>query len=95
MTCVLRKKNKALLDTYTDIMGSSDAAYYVLCKNNGYPLEFTPWGQRSDLFRKLLAKNNFSYEDAILEKAEMYYSEYYNKLGGDWTEVSLDSSVLD
>lgn len=95
MTCVLRKKNKALLDTYTDIMGSEDAAYYVLCKNNGYPLEFTPWGQRSDLFRKLLAKNNFSYEDAILEKAEMYYSEYYDKLGGDWTMTSLDASVVD
>ena len=55
MTCVLRKKNKPLLDTYSDIMGSSDAAYYVLCKNNGYPLEFSPWGQRSDLFRSLIA----------------------------------------
>lgn len=95
MTCVLRKKNKPLLDTYSDIMGSSDAAYYVLCKNNGYPLEFSPWGQRSDLFRSLLAKNNFSYEDAIREKAEMYYPEFYNKIGGDWTETSLGNSVTD
>jgi hypothetical protein len=95
MTCVLRKKNKPLLDTYSDIMGSSDTAYYVLCKNNGYPLEFSPWGQRSDLFRLLLAKNNFSYEDAIREKAEMYYPEFYNKIGGDWTETSLNNSVVD
>lgn len=95
MTCVLRKQNKALLDTYANIMGSEDAAYYVLCMNNGYPLEFSPWGQRSDLFRQLLAKNNFSYEDAVLEKAEMYYPEYYNKIGGDWTMISLSSSVVD
>lgn len=95
MVCLIRSKNKPLLDSYTDIIGSEDAAYYVLSKNNGYSLEFTPSGERSDLFRQLLAKNNYDYQEAIREKAEMYYSSYYDELGGDWTTTSLDSSVID
>jgi hypothetical protein len=52
MVCILKNKdNKPLLDSYTDILGSENAAYYVLSKNNGYSLEFTPSGERSDLFR--------------------------------------------
>lgn len=50
MACLIKSKNKPLLDSYTDILGSEDAAYYVLCKNNGYTLEFTPNGEKSDLF---------------------------------------------
>lgn len=95
MVCLIKSKNKPLLDSYADILGSEDAAYYVLSQNNGYPLEFTPNGERSDLFRQLLAKNNYDYEDAIREKAEMYYSSFYNSIGGDWTVSSLDSSVVD
>lgn len=95
MVCLIRSKNKPLLDKYADILGSEDAAYYVLSQNNGYSLEFTPSGERSDLFRQLLAKNNYDYEEAIREKAEMYYSTFYDKLGGDWTIASLENSVLD
>jgi hypothetical protein len=51
MTCLIKSKNKSLLKEYTDMLGSESAAYYVLCKNNGYSLEFTPDGERSDLFR--------------------------------------------
>jgi hypothetical protein len=50
MVCLIRSKNKPLLDSYANILGSDDAAYYVLCKNNGYSLEFTPSGEKSDLF---------------------------------------------
>lgn len=95
MTCLIKSKNKPLLDQYTSMLGSSDAAYYVLCKNNGYPLEFTPSGEKSDLFQKLLAKNNYDYEAAIEEKAQMYYSSYYDTIGGDWTMGALDNSVVD
>lgn len=95
MVCLIKSKNKPLLDRYADILGSEDAAYYVLSQNNGYSLEFTPSGERSDLFRQLLAKNNYDYEEAIREKAEMYYSSFYNKIGGDWTTTSLEGSVLD
>lgn len=95
MACLIRSKNKPLLDQYTDILGSEDAAYYVLCKNNGYTLEFTPNGEKSDLFQQLLVKNNYDYEDAIREKAEMYYSSYYNTIGGDWTMCTPDSSKVD
>ena len=95
MVCLIKSENKPLLDSYADILGSEDAAYYVLSKNNGYSLEFTPSGERSDLFRQLLAKNNYDYKEAIREKAEMYYSSFYNEIGGDWTITSLDSSVVD
>ena len=94
MACLIKSKNKPLLDEYTGMLGSEGAAYYVLCKNNGYSLEFTPSGERSDLFRQLLAKNNYDYEEAIREKAEMYYSSYYDQIGGDWTMESLPD-VLD
>lgn len=95
MACLIKSKNKPLLDSYTDILGSEDAAYYVLCKNNGYTLEFTPSGEKSDLFQQLLVKNNYDYEDAIREKAEMYYSSYYDTIGGDWTMSALDGKVVD
>ena len=95
MACLIKSKNKPLLDSYTDILGSEDAAYYVLCKNNGYTLEFTPNGEKSDLFQQLLVKNNYDYEDAIREKAEMYYSSYYDTIGGDWTMSALDGKVVD
>lgn len=94
MVCLIESKNKPLLDSYTDILGSKDAAYYVLSQNNGYSLEFTPNGERSDLFRQLLVKNNYDYEAAIQEKAEMYYSSFYDKIGGDWTMQVLDKSVV-
>lgn len=95
MVCLIRSKNKPLLDQYTDILGSEDAAYYVLSQNNGYSLEFTPSGERSDLFRQLLAKNNYDYEEAVREKSEMYYPSFYENIGGDWTTASLEGSVLD
>lgn len=95
MTCLIKSKNKPLLNYYADILGSESAAYYVLCKNNGFPLEFTPNGEKSDLFQKLLVKNNYSYEDAIEEKSQMYYSSYYDNIGGDWTMESLDGFVID
>lgn len=95
MACLIKSKNKPLLDSYTDILGSEDAAYYVLCKNNGYTLEFTPNGEKSDLFQQLLVKNNYDYEDAIREKAEMYYPSYYDAIGGDWTMSALDGNVTD
>lgn len=95
MTCLIKSKNKPLLDQYTSMLGSENAAYYVLCKNNGFPLEFTPNGEKSDLFQQLLAKNNYDYEAAIEEKAQMYYSSYYDQIGGDWTMCALDGGVVD
>lgn len=95
MTCLIKSKNKPLLDQYTSMLGSENAAYYVLCKNNGFPLEFTPSGEKSDLFQQLLAKNNYDYEAAIEEKSQMYYSSYYDSIGGDWTMSAMDSSVVD
>ena len=60
MQC-LNVKNKevaALLDQYTDILGSYDAAYYVLSENNGYGLDKAPNGEPSKLYNDLLSIYN-------------------------------------
>jgi hypothetical protein len=48
------KENKALLKKYADLVGSEDAAYYLLAMNNGFPLDATPQGDTSDLYLTLL-----------------------------------------
>jgi hypothetical protein len=48
------KENVKLLDEYTRILGSEDAAYYLLAMNNGFPLDATPQGDTSDLYLTLL-----------------------------------------
>lgn len=49
MTCLRTElpEIKAQLKEYTDILGSYDAAYYVLSENNGYGLEFDSEGKDS------------------------------------------------
>ncbi|MEE3484931.1 MAG: hypothetical protein VZQ98_11495 [Bacteroidales bacterium] len=49
------KENKDLLNKYAKLVGSEDAAYYLLAMNNGYPLDATPNGDTSDLYTALLA----------------------------------------
>ena len=95
MTCIIRSKNKKELSQYTDVLGSEEAAYHVLSMNNGFQMEFTPYGEESNLFKQLLAKNNYSYEDAVKEKASMYYSTYFDKIGGDWTMTAFGEDKVD
>ena len=46
MVCLLtnRPEVQAQLDKYTNILGSREAAYYVLSENNGYELDKAPNG---------------------------------------------------
>ena len=81
MQC-LNVKNKevaALLDQYTDILGSYDAAYYVLSENNGYGLDKAPNGEPSKLYNDLLSIYNNDHFMAIRAKS-MVYSDNFKKI---------------
>lgn len=70
MQC-LNIKNKevaALLKEYTDILGSYNAAYYVISENNGYGLDKAPNGASSKLFSDLL--NHYSGDKALAVQAK-------------------------
>jgi hypothetical protein len=57
MVCLIKEKYKSELRRYKNILGSEEAAYYVLAMNNGYELEYTPDGKDSNLYSALLEKN--------------------------------------
>lgn len=85
MQC-LNVKNKevaALLDQYTDILGSYNAAYYVLSENNGYGLDKAPNGEPSKLYNDLLSIYNNDHFMAIRAKS-MVYSDNFKNWFGDW-----------
>ena len=58
MVCLIKKQYKKELKQYKDILGSTEAAYYVLAMNNGYTLDYTYEGKPSELYTALLAKNS-------------------------------------
>ena len=98
MRC-LNIKNKevaALLDQYTDILGSYDAAYYVLSENNGYGLDKAPNGEPSKLYNDLLSIYNNDHSMAIRAKA-MVYSDSFKNWFGDWTKKyeTSTSKIID
>ena len=86
MVCLLKNsENKALLKKYAKIVGSQEAAYYLLAANNGFELDKTPNGEDSVLFNALLQKHNGDFNAAVMDKAVAYLPEYMQK-NGDWTE---------
>ena len=95
MKC-LNIKNKevaALLDEYTNILGSYDAAYYVLSENNGYGLDKAPNGEPSKLYNDLLAIYNNDHSMAIRTKA-MVYSDSFKNWFGDWTNPLKPGDIV-
>jgi len=74
---------QAQLDKYTNILGSEDAAYYVLSENNGYELDKAPNGQPSKLFSDLLSHYNGDEVQAIKAKAKLFTESFKNWFG-DW-----------
>ena len=94
MQC-LNIKNKevaALLDQYTDILGSYDAAYYVLSENNGYGLDKAPNGEPSKLYNDLLSIYNNDHSMAIRAKS-MVYSDNFKNWFGDWIKVASSTEA--
>ena len=85
MVCLLtdQPEVQAQLDKYTNILGSEDAAYYVLSENNGYELDKAPNGQPSKLFSDLLSHYNGDEAQAIRAKAKLFTESFRNWFG-DW-----------
>lgn len=72
----------ALLKEYTEILGSENAAYYVLSENNGYGLDKAPNGEPSKLFSDLLEHYNGDRVAAIQAKARTYSESFRNWFDG-------------
>lgn len=86
MVCLIKSKYKKEIKEYADILGSEDAAYYVIAMNNGYTLDKAPDGEASSLYDALVEyhTNNGStnpIEDAIISKSIVYTPEYTNTSG--------------
>lgn len=96
MVCIYNPSVEQIdaLERYSRILGSEDAAYYVLSQNNGFPLDKTPNGEDSDLYSELL--NHYgNEEEAIRTKAMMYTQRFFDS-NGDWTMgTMLDPSMYD
>lgn len=88
------KENKALLKKYADLVGSEDAAYYLLAMNNGFPLDATPQGDTSDLYLTLLQQAGGNEKQAVLKKAFAYMPQFM-EANGDWTMGNLKNGTSD
>ena len=66
----------ALLKEYTEILGSENAAYYVLSENNGYGLDKTPNGESSKLFNDLLKHYKNDAVKAIKAKSIVFSNQF-------------------
>lgn len=83
----------ALLKEYTEILGSENAAYYVLSENNGYGLDKAPNGEPSKLFSDLLEHYNGDRVAAIQAKARTY-SESFRDWFGDWVNPLKPGDII-
>lgn len=83
----------ALLKEYTEILGSENAAYYVLSENNGYGLDKAPNGEPSKLFSDLLEHYNGDRVAAIQAKARTY-SESFKDWFGDWVNPLKPGDIV-
>lgn len=74
MTCLRTEvpEVQEQLKEYTNILGSFDAAYYVLSENNGYGLELTSDGKESKLYQDLYSHFGKSRDMAIREKSKIF-----------------------
>ena len=77
------KEVKAALDELTAVLGSYDAAYYVISENNGYAIDQAPNGAQSKLFSDLLEHYNGDRAKAIQVKAKVFTDSFKNQFG-DW-----------
>lgn len=91
MGCIIRKHYKKQLSEYTDILGSEDAAFYVLTQNNGCMLDKAPNGEPSQLFESILQACGGDYRQATTIKASLYYPSFTNSFG-DW--LMQDPTIL-
>lgn len=65
------KEVKAAVDEVARVLGSEDAAYYIISENNGHAVDKAPDGEPSQLFSDILQANNDNRDDAIKEMADL------------------------
>lgn len=97
MQCLIldNKEVKAAVDELTTVLGSKDAAYYVVSENNGYAIDQAPNGEPSKLFSDLLGYYNGNREQAIKAKVKVFTDEFKNWFG-DWiNNVEGSSKIVD
>lgn len=83
----------ALLKEYTEILGSENAAYYVLSENNGYGLDKAPNGEPSKIFSDLLKHYNGDKVAALQAKSKVY-SKSFKEWFGDWINNPNEASKV-
>lgn len=66
------KEVKAAVDEVAKVLGSEDAAYYIISENNGYAIDQTPDGVQSEAFSDLLSRFDGDREQAIKEVAKTF-----------------------
>lgn len=91
MVCLLKNKYKAELKHYASILGSEEAAYYVLAANNGYTLDKTPQGLPSTLYEALLDVKQ-SEAEAVISKSMAYTPQFFEQYG-DWTDTGIEPDI--
>lgn len=94
MVCLIKKHYKNELKEYANILGSEEAAYYVLACNNGYTLDRNQNGDPSSLFTALLEENGGDEKAAILSKAQTFTPEFVGQ-HGEWYETDKEPSIKD
>lgn len=81
MVCLLKDKYESELKEYASILGSEEAAYYVLAMNNGYTLDYTPEGKRSELYHALLHKYDGDVNQSIIDKCLAFTPQFIEQYG--------------
>ena len=97
MQCLIldNKEVKAAVDELTTVLGSKDAAYYVVSENNGHAIDQAPNGEPSKLFSDLLSHYNGNREQAIKAKVKVLTDEFKNWFG-DWiNNIEGSSKIVD
>lgn len=82
----------ALLKEYTEILGSENAAYYVLSENNGYGIDKAPNGEPSKLFSDLL--EHYGDRVAAIQAKARTYSNNFKNWFGDWTNTIKPGNII-
>lgn len=94
MVCIYNPTPEQLnaLDKYASVLGSEEAAYYVLSQNNGYTLDKTPYGEDSDLYNDLKAQ--LGDEDMAIRTKSMLYTSNFLNANGDWTMGTMNDPTM-
>lgn len=92
MVCLIKKYYESELKEYASILGSEEAAYYVLAMNNGYTLDYTPDGKRSELYHALLHKNDGDVNQSIIDKCLAFTPSFISQ-HGDFTTGEFKDAV--